>query len=96
MKTYNVYEAKTQLSRILDAVLNGEEVVIGRNGTPLVRMTKFEERQPDRVLGKFAGQFKLTDEFFEPLPEEVLDLFYNSADIPNAMPAPSTKKQKKR
>ena len=47
MKQVNVHEAKTQLSRLLQAVEEGEEVVIARNGTPVARLVPYaEERKP--------------------------------------------------
>lgn len=73
----NVQEAKAQLSRLLDAALAGEEVVIAKAGKPVVRlMPIFSDRQP----GAAAGKARLTDAFFEPLPESVLVEF--EADSP--------------
>jgi prevent-host-death family protein len=47
MRTVNVHEAKTQLSRLLQAVEEGEEIVIARNGTPVAKLVPHgEERKP--------------------------------------------------
>lgn len=66
----NVQEAKAQLSRLLDAAMAGEEVVIAKAGRAVVRLTPIEVT--DRTPGAAAGKAQLTDAFFEPLPESVL------------------------
>ena len=70
MKTVNVHEAKTHLSRLLEIVEAGEEVVIARAGKPVARLVALQERQP-RKPGLAEG--RLTEAFFEPLPSEELD-----------------------
>lgn len=70
MKSVNVSEAKTHLSSLLDDALAGEEVVIARNGRPLVRLVPIAESQPRRP-GIAKG--RVTDAFFDPLPLEELD-----------------------
>jgi prevent-host-death family protein len=74
-KTVNVHEAKTHLSRLLDRVAHGEDVVIARAGTPVARLVPF--RQPRaRPLGLDAGKVTIADDFDAPLPEAVLGDFY--------------------
>lgn len=68
--TVNVHEAKTQLSRLLEAASRGEEVVIARNGEPVARLVPFSTSR--RVPGAARGRGRLTAEFFAPLPEETL------------------------
>ena len=71
MTVVNVHEAKTQLSRLLAQAEAGEEVVIARRGKPVVRLVACEprgKRRPDVLKGKAV----ITDEFFDPLPEEEL------------------------
>ena len=58
----NVYEAKTQLSKLIERVLNGDEVVIARAGTPAVRLVKWEPA-PDRVPGAWRGRVRLSERF---------------------------------
>lgn len=70
MKSVNVNEAKAHLSSLLDAALAGEEIVIARNGRPLVRLVPVGDPQPRRP-GLATG--RLTDAFFDPLPPEELD-----------------------
>lgn len=65
----NVHEAKTHLSRLLERVRAGEEFILAKAGKPCARLVPLEpreERQPGLVKGR------ITDAFFEPLPEEEL------------------------
>ena len=71
MTVVNVHEAKTQLSRLLAQAEAGEEVVIARRGEPVARLVACKprgKRRPDVLKGKAA----ITDEFFDPLPEDEL------------------------
>jgi prevent-host-death family protein len=70
MTTVNVHQAKTHLSRLLERVAAGEEVVIARAGKPVARLVPIKSEEP-RKPGLAKG--RLTDAFFEPLPEEELD-----------------------
>ena len=67
----NVYEAKTNLSRLLAKVEAGEEIVITHSGTPVARMVSVQ-KQGKRQFGSMKGRIKLDDSFFDPLPEEEL------------------------
>lgn len=75
MTTVNVHEAKTQLSRLLERVLQGEEVVIARHGKPVARLVAFSEGAARRTPGSAKGRVELSPDFDEPLPEEVLESF---------------------
>lgn len=75
MKTINIYDAKTRLSSILQEVLDGEDIVIAKNGEPLVQLVPYKSKSKKRPLGKYKGQIKMSDDF-DSLPEEVLSLFY--------------------
>ena len=66
MREVNIHEAKTQLSRLLEAALAGEEVIIAKAGTPLVRLVPVNPRKRVPGLAKGRGQFD--EAFFEPLP----------------------------
>jgi prevent-host-death family protein len=65
----NVQEAKTRLSQLLAAAERGEEVVIARDGTPVVRLAVVAE-PATRPVGFVAGSVPET--FFEPLPDAEL------------------------
>ena len=71
MKTVNVHEAKTHLSRLLAQVEAGEDVVIARNGKPVARLVPCEPKRKPQ-FGSWKGRIKVTDSFFDPLPEEEL------------------------
>lgn len=64
----NVHEAKTNLSKLLDAAQSGEEVIIARAGKPVARLVAIE--LPKRVPGIAKGLWKFDDDAFDPLPEE--------------------------
>ena len=69
----NTHEAKTHLSRLLDRVAAGEEVIIAKAGRPVARLVPLEK--PTRVLGQDAGLFEVPDDFDAPLPPEILAEF---------------------
>jgi len=75
MREVNLPFAKTQLSRLVDEALAGEEVVIARNGTPLVKLTPVKAPAARRVLGKDQGRIVIADDFDAPMPE-LEALFY--------------------
>jgi prevent-host-death family protein len=74
METINIYEAKTRLSQLVDKAAAGEDVVVCRNGKPLVRMTRLSKGAPVR-FGVLQGKLKIAEDFDAPLPPEVLASF---------------------
>ena len=77
MKTVNIHEAKTHLSRLIDAAVNGESFVIAKAGKPLVKveaLSPADTPQPKR-LGFLAGQFEIPDDFDEMGRSEIEALF---------------------
>ncbi|HET7028371.1 MAG TPA: type II toxin-antitoxin system prevent-host-death family antitoxin [Candidatus Limnocylindrales bacterium] len=79
MKTYNVHEAKTHLSRLLEQAESGEEIVIARAGRPIVRLQPVTINSR-RVPGIDRGRVIIHPDFDEPLPE--LDPDYEHPDDP--------------
>ena len=73
MTRVGVGEAKTQLSRLLRAVEQGDEVVIERDGRPVARLVAVAPRR--RRFGQLAGQLLVPEDFDAPLPDDVLDAF---------------------
>lgn len=67
--TVNMHEAKTQLSKLVERVCQGEEVIIARDGAPVARLLAFRQKG-DRPIGIFAGKFSVPEDFNEPLPDE--------------------------
>lgn len=72
MKTVNIHEAKTQLSRLIERVERGEEVIIARAGTPVARLLPFAPRGSARELGVDEGRLDIPADFDAPLPPDVL------------------------
>jgi antitoxin (DNA-binding transcriptional repressor) of toxin-antitoxin stability system len=64
--------AKTQLSRLIERAERGEDVVIARGSTPVVRLTRLRTERPARRFGVMRGRARVTHAFFEPLPESEL------------------------
>jgi prevent-host-death family protein len=75
MRTVNIHEAKTHLSRLLKRVAAGEDVVIARAGQPIARLVPVGPPMGERVLGSQKGKFIVPEDFDSPLPEEILAEF---------------------
>ena len=71
----SIHAAKTHLSRLIARAEAGEEIVIARGNKPVAKLVPITPK-PKRVFGCMRGQFKIGPEFFEPLPDEELDLWY--------------------
>lgn len=70
MKTqFNIHEAKTHLSQLIEQVEAGGEAIIARAGKPVVRLVRVDEEPKRRLLGRLEGRFKLPDEQAPPIPE---------------------------
>lgn len=72
METVNIYDAKTRLSQLVDKAVAGEDVVIGRHGKPLVRITRLTTDHRRVTFGVLKGKVKVAADFDAPLPDEVL------------------------
>jgi prevent-host-death family protein len=73
-KSVGVHEAKTHLSRLLDAVAAGEDVLITRRGTPAARLVALRTGSP-RAFGIDRGRLAIPDDFDAPLDADVLEAF---------------------
>lgn len=71
MRTVNIHEAKTHLSRLIDAVTAGEEIVIARAGRPVARLAPLETRTEPRQPGALAGRIWIAKDYDAPLPESL-------------------------
>lgn len=65
----NIHEAKTQLSKLLQRVMNGEKIIIAKAGKPVAVLSPFEELPGERVPGNDAGKVVIGPDFDDPLPE---------------------------
>jgi prevent-host-death family protein len=75
--TVNIFEAKTQLSKLIELAEKGQDVVIARAGKPVVRLTKLEPVKRPIRYGVLKGQIWISDDFDAPLPDNVLKSFEN-------------------
>jgi prevent-host-death family protein len=73
MTIVTVHAAKTHLSKLLERVEKGEEIVIARRDKPVARLVRANAQVPVRKYGAMKGQGRLTAAFFEPLPPEELE-----------------------
>ncbi|MFA6967604.1 type II toxin-antitoxin system Phd/YefM family antitoxin [Bosea sp. (in: a-proteobacteria)] len=84
MTRVTVHEAKTHLSRLLEEVEKGGEVVISRRDKPIARLVPIETVQPvvipARRPGRMKGLIDIGPEFFEPLPDDELRLWEGHGD----------------
>ena len=75
MLTYNIHEAKTHFSKLIEHTQNGEEILIAKAGKPVAILKPISDEKPRYVLGVLKGQIRLGTAFNDPLPEEILDGF---------------------
>ncbi len=75
MKITNIHEAKTHLSRLIESVIAGEEVVIAKAGKPLVKLIPYQEDKQPRIPGGWQGKVTISDDFDEELPQNILASF---------------------
>ena len=88
MASFNIYEAKTQLSKLLRRVRAGQEVVIADAGTPIAKLVPIEEPKTARVLGSDRGKIWITPDAFDPLAGEDLAMWEGALfpDAPKRQP----------
>ena len=81
MTKVNIHEAKTNLSKLLEKVDEGEEVVIAKNGVPKARLIRYEEDGKD-WFGMDAGKVWIAEDFDE-LPEDILEMMSDPKIFPD-------------
>ena len=72
MESVNIYEAKTRLSQLVDKAAAGEDVIVSRNGKPLVRITALVPEKRQIKFGVLRGKVTIAPDFDAPLPSDVL------------------------
>lgn len=75
MQTVNIHEAKTQFSKLIEAVAHGEEVVIAKAGKPAAMLVPMHVQKPMRKPGAMQGKIKIAADFDAPLPDDLLAAF---------------------
>jgi len=73
--TVNIYEAKTQLSKLVDLAAAGQDIVIARAGKPVARLTTVEKKNRMAGFGAMNGKGWIADDFNDPLPADLQALF---------------------
>lgn len=92
----NIHEAKTHLSRLLQRVAEGEEVVIARAGEPIARLVRIQSEHTARPLGMYEGSVVVPDDFNDPLPPELLAQFLGVEEAPKNSARKKRKRRKRK
>lgn len=82
MRTVNIHEAKTHLSRLIEQAVNGEPFVIAKAGKPMVKVEAIDPAppKPKRRLGFMKGQILVPDDFDRMGEEEIARMFEGEPD----------------
>lgn len=76
MKVINIHQAKTYFSQLIDQVLEGEQVIIGKAGKPVAKLIPYTStKKKTPTFGMYAGQIKIADDF-DAESAEINELFY--------------------
>ncbi|MCP4667592.1 MAG: type II toxin-antitoxin system prevent-host-death family antitoxin [Deltaproteobacteria bacterium] len=70
----NISEAKAQLSALIEKVMSGQEVVIGKAGKPVAKLVRYERWEEPRRPGALRGKIRIAEDFDE-LPEDIAEAF---------------------
>lgn len=81
MQTYNIHDAKTQLSKLVEMAAKGESFVIAKGGKPMVKVIALDAQEASQMkrFGFMAGQIKVPDDFNTMGANEIQDLFEGEA-----------------
>lgn len=80
MPFFNIHEAKTHFSQLINQALKGDEIIIAKSGIPLIKLTPYEKLKTVRKGGQLKGMLIIEDNFDDPLPEEYLKGFYGEEE----------------
>jgi prevent-host-death family protein len=72
MESIDICDAGTRLSQLVDKAAGGEDVVVSRDGKPLVRITRLQEPKRTIKFGVLKGKVRIPADFDAPLPDDVL------------------------
>jgi prevent-host-death family protein len=75
MRTINIHEAKTHLSRYVEVAAAGEEIIIAKAGKPVARLAPLQPRKPPRQLGLGKGRFGIPEDFDTLYADEIRRMF---------------------
>lgn len=74
MRIVNIHEAKTHFSKLVNSVIQGDEILIAMAGKPVAKLSPIKPKTKRR-FGVMKGKIKISKDFDEPLPEEILEEF---------------------
>lgn len=74
----NIHEAKTHFSKLINQVLNGDEVIIAKGGKPVIRLVAYTQKEEIRQGGQLRDLLTISEDFNDPLPDDILKLFYGN------------------
>jgi prevent-host-death family protein len=75
IRTVNIHEAKTHLSRLIESAMHGTETIIAKAGKPVAKIVPIAPPKPIRIPGILKGKIKTSSDFDAPLSDEILDSF---------------------
>jgi prevent-host-death family protein len=81
---YNLDQAKTSLSRLIDRAARGEEIILCKGGKPLAKIVPFHRSPDPRQPGGWEGRMRIAEDFEAPLPPEVQAAFEGAGDSGDA------------
>ena len=79
MEIANIHEAKSQLSKLIEHAMRGEEVIIAKAGQPMVRLVPIHRDESPRKGGQWKGRVKIADDF-DILPADIAEAFGMTAE----------------
>ncbi len=83
MKTVNIYEAKTNLGKLLERVQNGEEIIIAKAGKPIASINAYKEQTaPQLGIWQDNVEVMIPDDF-DDIDPEIMSMFKDSQIFPN-------------
>lgn len=74
MRIVNIHEAITRFSELVDAVVHGNGIIIAMAGKPVAKLVPIRKK-PKRRIGVLKGKIKISKDFYEPLPEDMIASF---------------------
>ena len=70
----NISKAKTELSALIEKVMAGQEIIIGKAGKPVAKLVRYERSEKPRRAGALRGKIKIADDF-DKLPSDIAEAF---------------------
>ncbi len=74
MEIADIHDAKSQLSKLIERAMNGEEVIIAKAGQPMVRLVPIHADESPRVGGQWKGRMRIADDF-DTVPDDIAVAF---------------------